>query len=90
MKRMLVTLLFMALQMGYAHAQQALSLGIKIVIQNTDTAERVLLNANRGVDDGDVGRVAGLKVDRRLSDLPPKPDIPTYRPAVGVGATISL
>lgn len=36
-------------------------LGIKIEIQNLAAAERVLLNANSGVDDGDVGRILGLE-----------------------------
>lgn len=49
--------------------------GIKIVIQNADTAERVLLNANSGVDDGDVGRVAGL--EKRYTNLVYVP-VPVY------------
>lgn len=36
-------------------------LGIKIEIQNLAAAERVLLNVNEGIVDGDVGRVAGLE-----------------------------
>lgn len=50
-------------------------LGIKIVINETETAERVLLNANSGVDDGDVGRVAGL--EKRYTNLVYVP-IPVY------------
>lgn len=95
MKRIIVTLLFMALQINCLHAAQTLTLGnayvapmttpnkdglfdliyqelshrlgIKIVIQETGTGERVLLNANSGVDDGDVGRVAGL--EKRYTNL---------------------
>lgn len=50
-------------------------LGIKIVIQNTDTAERALLNASSGVNDGDVGRVAGL--EKRYPNLVYVP-VPVY------------
>lgn len=35
--------------------------GINIEIQNLAAAERVLLNVNAGVDDGDVGRILGLE-----------------------------
>lgn len=42
---------------------QALSarLGIKIEIYNQTAAERILLNVNSGLDDGDVGRVFGME-----------------------------
>lgn len=104
MKRIIITALFMAIQVSVAHAQLTLSLGnaygapmttaskdglfdliyqelskrlgITIVIQNADTAERVLLNANSGVDDGDVGRVAGL--EKRYPNLVYVP-VPIYR-----------
>lgn len=88
MKRIVVILLCMALQINSAQAQPTLvlgntygapmttpgkdgifdliyqelakRLGINIVIQAMENGERVLLNANSGLDDGDVGRVAGL------------------------------
>ena len=36
-------------------------LQIDIIVGDLETAERVLLNANNGTDDGDVGRVLGLE-----------------------------
>lgn len=36
-------------------------LGISIMVDRLETAERVLVNANSGLSDGDVGRIAGLE-----------------------------
>lgn len=47
--------------MDLVYKELARRLGIKIIVGNLETAERVLLNANSGTDDGDVGRVLGLE-----------------------------
>jgi polar amino acid transport system substrate-binding protein len=44
-----------------AYSELSKRLGIKIAINDIETAERVLLNANSGIDDGDVGRVSGME-----------------------------
>jgi polar amino acid transport system substrate-binding protein len=103
MKRIVVILLCMALQINSVQAQPTLvlgnshgaplttpdkdglfdliylelakRLGINIVIQATENGERALLNANSGLDDGDVARVAGL--DKRYSNLVYLP-VPVY------------
>ncbi len=43
------------------YKELARRLDIKIIINELETAERVLINANRGIDDGDVSRVLGLE-----------------------------
>jgi polar amino acid transport system substrate-binding protein len=50
-------------------------LGIKIIIDRVETGERVLLNANSGIDDGDVGR--GLGLEKRYPNLVIVP-VPVY------------
>lgn len=57
------------------YKELARRLNINIIIGDLETAERVLLNANSGVDDGDVGRVLGLeKLYSNLISIP----IPVY------------
>ena len=43
------------------YKELAQRLDMKIIINDLETAERVLLNANSGIDDGDVSRVLGLE-----------------------------
>lgn len=50
-------------------------LGIQISVDEVESAERVLLNANNGVTDGDVGRVMGL--EKRYPNLVVVP-VPVY------------
>jgi len=47
--------------MDLVYKELARRLDIKIDIGDLETAERVLLNANNGIEDGDVGRVLGLE-----------------------------
>jgi polar amino acid transport system substrate-binding protein len=50
-------------------------LGIKIIIDQVESGERVLINANSGIDDGDVGRGPGL--EKRYPNLVIVP-VPVY------------
>ena len=43
------------------YQELARRLGIKIIIHDHDAAERVLINANTGVEDGDASRIPGLE-----------------------------
>lgn len=57
------------------YKELAQRLGIKIIINDLETAERVLLNANSGIDDGDVSRILGLeKIYPNLISIP----VPIY------------
>jgi polar amino acid transport system substrate-binding protein len=50
-------------------------LDIKIIIDQVETGERVLINANNGIDDGDIGR--GLGLEKRYPNLMIVP-VPVY------------
>jgi polar amino acid transport system substrate-binding protein len=58
-------------------------LGIKIIIDQVETGERVLINANSGIDDGDVGR--GIGLEKRYPNLVIVP-VPVYHYQMAVFA----